>query len=1081
MAEQHNQEQLRSSDPTKSVWASASAGTGKTKVLTDRVLKLLLSGTSPQKILCLTFTKAAAGEMLERINHTLISWTKASASELEDSLLSIFGRPPTNDEKIIAQSLFHISLKSAKQAQIQTIHSFCQSILRQFPFEAGITPGFQVIDEPKSYDLIRRVSHSIFANIDSSKGFDQETLNALTFMETNIHDSSLEELQNEIISSKVEFKILIDQFKTQENYEKFLKKTMQITQSADDYFATLFSTLDKYGALSLSQDELDNNIIQQYNDYYNLDKEGRKKSFDSVKNLFLTLLDVPRLKIISSKTAKTHPELLEVIQAIQSAILETDQALKALRLIQASKYLFILASQLITTYEEYKNKLGYIDYDDLIYLTQRLLGNSEYKEWILYKLDGGIEHILIDEAQDTSPAQWRIIEAIMQEFYSGNETSQNRTIFVVGDEKQSIYSFQGADIKAFNNMKTYLAKQMSDSRRSFEIVELAYGYRSTTAIIDFVHKVFNKLSDRFPTHANIKCFRSNHPGKVEIWPLITSEEKTNLFWPVFTKNQQISPSQELANNIAAYIKAEIASGKILPSTGKPISAGDFMILIRRRNNATTEIITALQDQGLEVAGIDRLIIADSLVAKDLISLAKFVLQPLDNLNLATLLKSPFIGINDDELQTLILSDKKQSIWHNLHTSKWGEIYKKLEQFKQLYLTYSLQDFFHIILNILGYRKQLLDFNGEESLDIINEFLELTNSFAKEISNNLQEFVLWFEHNPTEIKRNIEKNNKIRIMTIHGAKGLQAGVVILADTTSTPINQNSITWTPDHLALWGASSLNTNNYLSAIKIYNQSTDYEEYLRLLYVAMTRAEDHLIVTGYSNKKDAPKNSWYQIIMDNMVEVGYSETEYPFLRSPALIYHNHGKTPIAKPEAKNAIISLPPPPVISDPIIKHTEVRMTKGANPLKSNEGLLFGSIFHKVMEDMIRSQDFTLARNHPMLRLLPQRQQSFISNKIKTLIEKPDFKDLLGLEIHNEISLGLKESNNMRIGRIDLMAIDKRQITIIDYKTDKKSNLNEVPTEYIEQLAFYKKAISQIYPQHKVITKILWLETLELQEV
>ncbi len=343
---QHNHEQTRSSDPSKSVWVSASAGTGKTKILTDRVLKLLLSGIKPQKILCLTFTKAAASEMLERINHKLIYWSKCGAEELERNLLLLLGRSPTNIEKNVAKNLFYSLLNSSEQVQIQTIHGFCQSIIRQFPFEAGVTPGFQVIDELKSNNLIRKISHNLFTDIDSSDLVSQSTADALTFMATNIHDSSLEDLQNEIISNKVKFKILIDRFATPELYEKFLQDAMQINDNVENCFEHLFTQIDALGHLPLSQEEKDNVIITKYNTYCALDTESRKKRFESLKIIFLTSLDSPRAKIISAKTSKAYPELLQVLADTQNLVIEADQRLKGIKVIKASKYFLFLQNEL---------------------------------------------------------------------------------------------------------------------------------------------------------------------------------------------------------------------------------------------------------------------------------------------------------------------------------------------------------------------------------------------------------------------------------------------------------------------------------------------------------------------------------------------------------------------------------------------------------------------------------------------------------------------------------------------------------------------------------------------------------------
>lgn len=1121
----HNKEQLKSSDPSLSVWVSASAGTGKTKILTDRVLKLLLQGSAPSKILCLTFTKAAACEMLERVNHELKLWHEASEEVLQNSLFLLFGQSPTHQEMVTAKNLFNILLNSSEQLQIQTIHGFCQSLLKLFPFEASITPGFEVIDDIKSRDLISKVSNSVFDDI-----ADIEEKEAFNFIERNIHDIYLQNLQNEIIDARIKFKFLLDHFGNAKNYETFLKESMDITDSLEQYFEEFSKEIKELKIYSDVSNEY--SFLEEYNNYLSLPKEERSKNFHQIKEVFLTKLDMPRRKIISSKRAKENPDLLEFIEKVQNHIIKLDQRRKAFLLIRDSKFLFLLASKLVTNYDEAKKKLGYLDYDDLIYFANKLLNNSDSKEWVLYKLDGGIDHILIDEAQDTSPEQWKIISALMHEFYSGND-STGRTIFVVGDEKQSIYSFQGADLKAFQGMKEFLYEQMNLSYRRYEIVDLAFSYRSAAAIVKFVEVTFDRLSKfedyNFPSYNNLQCFRSKHQGCVEIWPVITSEEGPELFWPVCSPSTSQSLGWKLGVNIANYVKNLIESKVVLPSTNRVVSEKDILILIRKRDANSLDMIKALQKSGLGMSGIDRLTISKSLEAKDIISLAKFVLQPFDDLNLAALLKSPFFSLNDNELKEIIIYDKTKSIWENLQSlkksslpgtedeeempgikeiarrdslalndgkfynhhefrSKNHEIQKKLsheysligsklEEFYELYLAHSVQDFFHVILNTLGYRKNLLKFGGEESSDIINEFLTLSTNFARDISSNLQEFVIWFEKNNTEIKRIVEKNNKIRIMTIHGAKGLQAPIVIIADNGSLPRNINNIIWTKEDIALWTSSSYN-HDYLDKHKKYNKKLEYEEYLRLLYVAMTRAEDKLIMAGYRDKtsSDSTYSSWHNIMQETMQQLESTEEQYSFMESPVLIYKDPSLEDIviieSAQECREEEVSLPiiPEP---DPIMRKFTI-MESTSRLMDAKTAMIFGSIFHKIMEDTIRNMDFSIPKIHPMLNILPVAQREFIASKIEQILDLEEFQKLLKLEIKTEVNIGIEIDGKTRVGRIDFMAISEDRIVILDYKTGSYNASNPLPESYIEQLSFYKNTISKIYSNHIVEAKILWVD-------
>lgn len=1081
----NNQEQLKSSDPSLSVWVSASAGTGKTKVLTDRVLKLLLLGHMPSKILCLTFTKAAAGEMLERINNELKLWSRCSKEELHDALYSLLGRAPTISELSTAKNIFYILLNSSEQLQIQTIHGFCQSLLRLFPFEASIAPGFEVIDEIKSQDLIIKASHNIFKDI-----YNAETDEALSFLEKTVHDMSLQSIQNEIIEHRIKFKFLINHFQNHQNYESFLKNAMDLNRSFEEYFEVFLSDIDKLGhSYIFTKAEYEKySFLDEYRNYLSLPTHKKQQNFRKIKGVFFTKSDSPRKKLISSKHAKENQSLSEFINKAQECISRLDQIQKSFVLVRDSKFLFILALRLITSYDDYKNKLGYLDYDDLIYFANRLLNSSSAKEWVLYKLDGGIEHVLIDEAQDTSPAQWEIISALMHEFYSGNEDSIGRTIFVVGDEKQSIYSFQGADLKAFQGMKEFLYNQMKLSYRPYQIIDLASSYRSAPAIVKFIEKCFSRLSNLveydFPSYNNLNCFRNSSKGTVEIWPLLDIEEEEDLFWPIFPSTARESPGWKLGQNIASYITELLESKTILPSTGKVVKKQDIMILIRKRDTNALDMIKALQKNSISISGIDRVTLSESLESQDIISIAKFVLQPFDNLNLSSLLKSPFFGLSDDEIRDIIMHDKKNFLWENLKSMMiWQDIYSVLDQFYEIYLAYPMQDFFYIILNNLGYRQKLLSYGGEESADIIDEFLTLSRSFSRSVSSNLQEFVIWFQKSNTEIKRIVEKTDKIRIMTIHGAKGLQAPIVIIADNGALPRAMGDIVWTKDNIALW-SSSVSNHNYLDSHKGYNHKLEYEEYLRLLYVAMTRAEDKLIMASYNSttSSNSGYDSWYKIMQDTMAQMDFASKEYSFLSSPFVIYQDDSEDLLIDKtilEQDSSDILLPVIPELNPIIRKFT---MTDSFNPtLDSSSAMEFGTIFHKVMEDTIRNMDFSIPKTHPMLNLLTIAQRDFIASKIDQILNLEEFKALFELKIKTEVNIGVDDNGKTRIGRIDIMAVGDGRVIILDYKTGYDNLDISIKEKYLDQLSFYVNAIGKIYNGYKIEAKILWVDSLRFQTV
>jgi ATP-dependent helicase/nuclease subunit A len=1074
--------QAEASNPSHSVWVSASAGTGKTKILTDRVLKLLLSGVEPPKILCLTFTNAAASEMLVRINRELKTFAQSSHDSLLLSLRSLLARDPKQTEVALAKSLFSTLLHAEQPLQIQTIHGFCQGLLRKFPFEAGIRPGFTVIDELLAKDVLKKSSEVILSGTDN-----EELSSALKFLAINIHDITFDELMLEIINSKVKFKILLDHFSSATSYELYLRNLMQVHhRSKNDVLNELVSKLSDADLKTPALREVIGAEATQFNDcashIFKLDHDSTKllrdnaapclQLFDQFKSTFLTATGDLRARIIPASTSKANPELEDVLRKMQVEVRQTDQTLKSLSVIESSKAMFVLAQNIITKYEEHKTKFGYLDYDDLIYLTQKLLKANEFKEWILYKLDGMLEHILVDEAQDTSPQQWQIIESLMQEFYAG-EDDKTRTVFVVGDEKQSIYSFQGADLKAFKGMNEYLQQQMQNAAKEYHIIDLELGYRSTKAVMDIVTHLFQGLpGGLFAESKLIECFRATHPGRVELWPLTTGEAKSELFWPLpniatTTKNAE----EKLAQNIANYIKTQMDLETIMPSTARPIAPGDIMILVRRRGRFTNALIQTLHDANLEVCGIDRLELANNLAVLDLISLAKFVLQPLDDLNLAALLKSPLVGISEDELRVIAAHRNKQTIWQVLQSPEYISIHEKLYKFMQINLAYSASDFFHAILGVLGYKNVLLTSCGDEAEDAINEFLNLANNFTQNTSTSLQEFILWFERNQIEIKRDIENSGKIRIMTIHAAKGLQAGLVILADTVSQPVAQDKIIWTDEDVPIWSSRAKYSNDIIKRYRDRERTQEYQEYLRLLYVAMTRAEDHLIIAGYSELKQIPDGCWYQLIKNSMNAIHTHKNE------EILIYETPGEINI-KTDILENILELQAPPIAKTlpPIIHTYSPHDGKNDNKstLQPQRGITYGKVFHKVLEDVIKTGAQNVAESHPILKSLHHTQSKAIAGKIKQLLALPAFQEILEMQLYTEVSIASRDQST-RIGRIDLLGVAKNKVVIIDYKTDKRLN-TDIPELYKEQLAFYKSAIQKIYQDHEIEAKILWLENL-----
>lgn len=1072
-----NQAQIDAANPDISVWVSASAGTGKTKVLTDRVLRLLLSGIPPEKILCLTFTNAAASEMKNRIIQSLLAW-KSKPEEIE----KILEKKPNDQQKQTASNLFTRLILSPEQLGIYTIHSFCQKILQKFPLEANIQPGFKVLGEMEMQELCEKVINDI-ANESGKLGRSQESFK---YIIRNVHQLSFAELVREIISNQINFRDLYDNHHNAINYLSFLRREAGINEDSISYINMLYAKLQPLENIPEDLIYKEKELIELYNN--SLSKKGLS-NFHNLIDLFFTQKNEPRRRLFYKKSRDKYPDLVNKLLEIQILIARYYENIRKAWMIEGTIHIYNVSEYIISKYDAYKKSQVSLDYDDLIYYAKKLLSDSDLRDWVLYKLDGGISHLLVDEAQDTSPKQWQIIEAMMQEFYSG-ESRAKRSIFIVGDEKQSIYSFQGADVSAYSKVNQYIKEQMHNARKDYRNIELEWVYRSSSAILDLVKEIFK---DNYLKNSNFKCYRDNDIGQVELWPLYGEESsKQDLFWPfVEDMGNKAESSKNLANRIANHIEAQLNSGTIMPSTGKKVTAGDFMILIRRRDQFTEELISELKERAIPVSGIDRMLIMNHISAQDVISAAKFALLPEDDLNLASLLKSPIIRMKDKEINNL--SYKREGfLYEEIKDTKIKEV---LEYLVNLATNSSAFDFLHHLIDILSTRKLLLETNGADSDDVLDELLNICLSWSKIGGTSLQAFVNWLEKREVEIKRDISSGDHVRIMTIHASKGLESPIVILADTTTMPRMQNHFLW-KDGNFLWRGNAKNSNELYLDYRNQIESKDYQEYLRLLYVAITRTEDHLIVTGLKNK-DNDRN-WYNLISNAMKNLNTKEDNgilyYPSIHTES----SNIFTPTCHPELDSESSNKTGQPLSDTPTeppikyrMKQEEARLsipnkTKVGeepkpnyvrSPLDLRMDISYGIVLHKILEDSVKSRQFSLDKKHPFLSMLPERLQNHILKKLPKLFQMKEFLEILEYPIiKTEASMGYKDGNAFKFGRIDLLAMSDKDAIIVDYKTDNNppERLEDVPEKYVEQLKFYADFVKKSKPGLKVSAKILWLE-------
>lgn len=842
----------KSISPYFSSFVSASAGTGKTKILIDRLLNLLLYNIKPNKILCLAFTKAAAAEILDRINQRLSKLCMCDRKTLFIELQNLGFDNITPEIEHKARILFTEFIDDTEPLNIQTIHSFCQKLLTKFPFEAGINLNFTLLDNNKIKSLIEQAKDVLLYSINDYPQLEE----SMKYLSWHIKEYSFEELLKEIISNREK----LDNF-----FEKNDNLSLEINNNEDLEISRFLSSIpinqshiDILNVGSKSDITRANNLTK----FFKLPKDTQIMMVNDYLNCFLSKTGAALKSIITKKLALENPHLYEILISEQQRVLQFNKIYNDIKTKNLTQAFITLSYYIRIIYQDLKKQSNALDYDDLISLSIDLLSNSEYAEWIRYKLDGGIDHILIDEAQDNSPSQWSIITKISEEFFY--DTEETKSLFIVGDAKQSIFRFQGADPSIFNSMNQYLPENVLRT-------QLNTSFRSGKKILQFVDNIFNQDHIK-PLVCSIECniqhlVSKNFEGNVEIWPLIIEPEiPIEESWQL--PNNYISQKHQdadelLAIKIGKNIALWLENKKFIPSKNRNISPGDILILTRRRNNFIHILIKTLRQMNIPVTGLDRIKLLEHPAILDIIALSNFILCNEDDLNLAIVLKSPIFNLSENDLLSLCCN-REQSLWNSL---KEDSKYQNIVVFLESLSPNLLYNFYFELIESKGYREKFIKQFGTEINDVLDAFLDLVEDFENDNISNLQLFINFLNNTEMEIQRDLsQNNNKVRIMTVHGAKGLQAPIIILADTTSLPHNDDSVFWLNEKNLVWPGKAKYYSKDVLNIQANNTSQEYAEYLRLLYVALTRAEYEIIITGSSKTEKISDKTWYSICQNQL-----------------------------------------------------------------------------------------------------------------------------------------------------------------------------------------------------------------------
>ncbi|WP_069308428.1 double-strand break repair helicase AddA, partial [Methylobrevis pamukkalensis] len=893
--------------PRRSVWVSANAGSGKTYVLSRRVIRLLLAGADPGAVLCLTFTKAAAAEMSNRVSEVLGSWAVLDDAALSAEIAALEGRTPPPETLPRARRLFARALETPGGLKIQTIHGFCEALLQRFPLEAGIAGRFTVLDER---DGAARLQAAIDAAI-------VEAARAPQSLVGRAQARLLPEIGDEAITSA-----LATLASRREAFTRWLEGFGGLSEALRDLANRLGTgagdSLARIDAETLESPVFDGAYLARLRPELaagkstDLDLAARldavrlaadpAEAAGAWRDVFLRK-DSGRLVARAASRFGTKgvranlPDLEERFAAEIARLDRLEERRAALVSFERTEALARLAARVIESFEAGKAAAGALDFDDLVNRAARLLSRSDAAAWVQYKLDQGIDHLLVDEAQDTSPQAWNVISALTGEYFAGKGTHErdSRTLFAVGDEKQSIYSFQGAAPHLFGAMRADIGRRAEAAGAGYADVSLHLSFRSTPEVVKAVDLVFA------PPHAHDglssdgggtvhETVRAGEAGFVEVWPEIAvavPPEPENWYDPV-DETRGLDAAGLLARRIAAAVRGWLDAGERL-ADGRPIRPGDILVLVRKRGGFVDAMARAFGEAGIPVAGADRLKLMRHIAVMDLLALARVVLLPEDDLTLAALLKSPLIGISEDTLFTLA-HGRRGFLHERLREAAATDAACRLahERIAGWRARADMIDpyaFFAGILAADGGRRAFRARLGPEVDDVLDEFLALALAYVEGETPSLEGFLAFAAASEHEIKREMDaRRNEARIMTVHGAKGLEAPVVFLVDQGSRPVHaahRPDIVWlAPDAdpaaptgrttgdggPPVWVRSGRQPAAVEAAIEAERLAA-LQEYRRLLYVGLTRARDRLVVCGLAPGQTIEEPRWYGLVHDALV----------------------------------------------------------------------------------------------------------------------------------------------------------------------------------------------------------------------
>lgn len=1080
--------QLQASDPGATVWVNANAGSGKTHVLVDRVLRLMLGGTDPSRIMCLTFTNAAAAEMTDRLFERLSTWIVVDDAQLMEFLAKLGLASPDDATLQRARQLFTRALETPGGLKIQTIHAFCKRLLQLFPVEAGIIPNFATLEDRQAKEALQAARDHVLAGAadDEASG----TGLALKDIATRVHAETFDGLLSGLLAKRAALHGAFADGSRFAATEALLRHHLRLVDGMTEESVRATCGIDaaRYRELAAALET---------------GSPTEKKRAAVIRNLLfnerVSLLEFSGVFLKNDGDALKHvtnapvqrrfPGIEEFAKSEQRRLTAALGTLGDLDCIAATISMLRLSWAILAEYEAAKRRRGAYDFDDLIIKSGELLRGRPDAAWVLYKLDGGIEHLLVDEAQDTSPAQWDIIRSLTDEFFAGEgrHGTKPRTVFVVGDRKQSIYSFQGADPDMFESVYDDYRNRVAAAGREFRPVDLSISFRSAPEILNAVDRVFAKpspardgLDGERERDWHHESNRRTERGTVEVWDLIAPlEAPPQDHWQAPVDREPAhAPARRLASQLAKTIASWLGTRQLL-SRQRAVEPGDILILVRKRGPFFDAMIRALWSEGVPTAGADRLKLAENIAVLDLLALAQFCLTVEDDHSLACVLKSPLLEtpLTESELLT-IAAGRRGTLWQSLKQRTEPVFMTAASQLAAPMSGAPSARPFEFFSSVLQHaRLRILGRLGNEANDAINALLDLALDYELQEGSSLAGFVNWFAGGEAEIKRNMEKTQgEVRIMTVHGAKGLEAPIVILPDTTAVPESKQTplLILKSDNgeaaAPLWLASKNFASDRLRTLKEEAKDERIAEYQRLLYVAMTRAQDELYVCGYIGTRRAPDHCWYNTVRNALEkDPARQEIESPpgFRLGAAPSFENV--------QRQTTPVTLPLPGWISQPVSGEQTHRPVDAPRPHRRDRVLVErGILIHHLLQQLpeLKTEDWRAAVMQAAARAGNPPE---LVSEMSRLIALTGFAELMSGEGVSEVPLMVQVSGaSAERRRIDRLVPSGMGFLAVDYKTDRDvpAAVEDCNPDYLRQMTAYRDALRKIHPGAPLRLALLW---------